>query len=115
MKNLLLVVLAVLGTSFATQAQQKKSKNAKVDIEVKGNCDMCKKRIEKAAYQVKGVKSAEWHADDQTLHVIIDENKTNSTKVEKSVAKSGHDTKHEKANDTAYENLHGCCQYDRAS
>ena len=40
-------------------AQEKKSKNKKVEFKVAGNCEMCEKRIEKAAYSVKGVKSAE--------------------------------------------------------
>ncbi|HUH26085.1 MAG TPA: hypothetical protein VLY87_05625 [Flavobacterium sp.] len=113
MKKYLVVVLAVLGMTFTGQAQEKKSKNAKVDVEVKGNCDMCKKRIEKAAFAVKGVKSAEWHADDQTLHLLVDENKTSGLKISEAVAKTGHDTKEVKATKEAYEALHGCCQYDR--
>jgi|SRR5690606_19203466 len=115
MKKYLLLLLAVLGTVVSTQAQEKKNKNAKVDVEVKGNCDMCKKRIEKAAFTVKGVKSATWHADDQMLHLIIDENKTDALKVQQAVAKVGHDTKQVKATDEDYKNLHGCCLYDRES
>ncbi|WLD24148.1 metal transporter [Flavobacterium dauae] len=115
MKKYLVVLLAVLGVTFTTTAQEKKSKNAKVDVEVKGNCDMCKKRIEKAAFGVKGVKSAEWHSDDQMLHLIIDENKTDALKVEEAVAKAGHDTKDVKATQDNYDSLHGCCQYDRES
>lgn len=106
-------MLAVLGVAFTSTAQEKKNKNAKVDVEVKGNCDMCKKRIEKAAFGVKGVKSATWHADDQMLHLIIDENKTSSKKVQESVAKAGHDTKEVKATDEAYNTLHHCCVYER--
>lgn len=115
MKKYLVLMMAVLGVAFSSQAQEKKSKNAKVDVEVKGNCDMCKKRIEKAAFSVKGVKSAEWHADDQTLHLIIDENKTSSLKVEEAVGEAGHDTKNIKASNANYDNLHGCCQYERES
>lgn len=115
MKKYLLVLLAVLGVAFTSTAQEKKNKNAKVDVEVKGNCDMCKKRIEKAAFGVKGVKSAEWHSDDQTLHLIIDENKTTALKVQESVAKAGHDTKDVKATKENYDGLHGCCKYDRES
>lgn len=113
MKKYLVLMLAVLGVAFTSTAQEKKSKNAKVDVEVKGNCDMCKKRIEKAAFGVKGVKSATWHADDQMLHLIIDENKTSSKKVQESVAKAGHDTKEVKATDEAYNTLHHCCVYER--
>mgnify|MGYP003396578141 CR=1 FL=1 len=115
MKKYLVLMLAVMGMVFTAQAQEKKNKNAKVDVEVKGNCDMCKKRIEKAAFGVKGVKSAEWHADDQTLHLILDENKTSALQVQQSVAKVGHDTKEIKASEEAYKNLHSCCVYDRES
>lgn len=115
MKKYLVLLLAVLGVAFTSTAQEKKNKNAKVDVEVKGNCDMCKKRIEKAAFGVKGVKSAEWHSDDQTLHLIIDENKTTPLKVEEAVAKAGHDTKEVKATNENYDNLHGCCKYERES
>lgn len=113
MKKYLVLMMAVLGVAFTSTAQEKKNKNAKVDVEVKGNCDMCKKRIEKAAFGVKGVKSATWHADDQMLHLIIDENKTSSKKVQESVAKAGHDTKEVKATDEAYNTLHHCCVYER--
>lgn len=115
MKKILAVMIAVIGIITTTQAQEKKNKNAKVDIEVKGNCDMCKKRIEKAAFSVKGVKSATWHAADETLHLIIDESKTTSKNVQEAVAKVGHDTKEVKATDEAYKNLHSCCVYDRES
>ena len=58
MKKLILVLLASL-FSFTMIAQEKKSKNKEVIIKVAGNCEMCEKRIEKAAFSVKGVKSAE--------------------------------------------------------
>ncbi|MFY7665525.1 heavy-metal-associated domain-containing protein [Flavobacterium sp.] len=110
MKNL--VYLVLLFVAFSAQAQQK-NKNAKVSVEVNGNCEQCKKRIEKAAYSVPGVKSAEWHIDDKVLHLIINETKCSVTDVEKAVAKIGHDTKNVKADDETYNNLHHCCKYDR--
>src|SRR5690554_4799542 len=113
MKKYVIMILAVLGVAFSSQAQEKKNKNAKADVEVKGNCDMCKKRIEKAAFGVKGVKSATWHSEDQILHLIIDENKTDVLKVQKAVAEAGHDTKEVKSSQDDYEDLHFCCKYDR--
>ncbi len=112
MKNLFFATMIML-VSFSTQAQEKKKKNAKHDIEVQGNCEMCKKRIEKAAYSVGGVKSAEWHQDDQTLHVLINEEKTSTLKVSQAVAKAGHDTKQVRATDEDYNKLHTCCSYER--
>lgn len=112
MKKVIAVLLVSL-FGFVVQAQEKKNKNAKADVEVNGNCDMCKKRIEKAAYSVPGVKSAVWHSDDQLLHLVYNEQKCSKTDIEKAVAKAGHDTNTVKATDSDYENLHGCCQYDR--
>jgi mercuric ion binding protein len=112
MKNILIGMM-LLFVTLSTQAQDKKNKNAKYDIEVGGNCDMCKKRIEKAAFSVKGVKSADYHLDDNTLHLIINEEKCSILEVKKAIASIGHDTDEVKATDEVYENLHGCCHYER--
>ncbi len=112
MKKIILVVLVSL-FGFAMQAQEKKNKNAKADVEVKGNCEMCKKRIEKVAYSVSGVKSAVWHPEDQQLHLVFNEQKCTASDVAKAVAKAGHDTKEVKAVQEDYNKLHECCQYDR--
>lgn len=110
MKKLVAVVLfAFIGMNV--NAQEKPNKNKKVEVAVSGNCDMCEKRIEKAAYSVKGVKSAEWHADHQDLHLIIDETKCKLIDVEKAIAKVGHDTQDIKATEEEYAKVHGCCQY----
>jgi mercuric ion binding protein len=112
MKNTLFALFVFL-VGFSMQAQEKKDKNAKYDIAVKGNCDMCKKRIEKAAFAVSGVKSAIWKAENQQLSLIVNEQKTTVNQIEKAVAKVGHDTKNVKATDEDYSNLHDCCSYDR--
>ena len=112
MKKFILVFFTSL-FSFTMFAQEKKSKNKEVVIKVAGNCGMCEKRIEKAAYSVKGVKSAEWHVDCQDVHVIIDENKCSIEDVAKAIAAAGHDTDLVKADDKKYEALHECCNYKR--
>jgi copper chaperone CopZ len=112
MKNILIGMM-LLFVTLSTQAQDKKNKNAKYDIQVSGNCDLCKKRIEKAAFSVKGVKSADYHLDDNTLHLIINEEKCSILDVKKAIANVGHDTDEVKATDEVYENLHGCCHYER--
>lgn len=112
MKNVVIGMM-LLFVTLSAQAQDIKSKNAKYDIEVNGNCEMCKKRIEKAAFSVKGVKSADWHIDDHMLHLILNEEKSTITDVKKAVAKVGHDTDEIKATDEEYGKLHGCCLYER--
>lgn len=112
MKRIVLFVLACL-FSLTMVAQEKKSKNKKVVIKVAGNCGMCEKRIEKAAFSVKGVKDAEWHVDCQDIHLVIDETKCSANDVAKAIAAAGHDTSSVKAQDSVYDKLHGCCLYER--
>lgn len=109
----IMIVLFISLVGFASQAQEKKSKNAKHNVEVSGNCEMCKKRIEKAAFSVSGVKSATWNPDDKQLHLILNEEKTSDLEVQKAIAKVGHDTEKVKAKDEDYQKLHTCCAYDR--
>lgn len=112
MKKFILIALVLFAAGGAF-AQQKKNKNAKYEIEVNGNCDQCKKRIEKAAFSVPGVKSAVWSMDTHKLQLILNEEKTSVTEVHKAIANVGHDTDAVKAADVDYENLHHCCKYER--
>ena len=107
-KVLSLVIMFVFGT-FMVFAGNKTEK-----FEVKGNCGMCEKRIEKAALSVDGVSKADWDKETKKLAVIFDEGKTNIDKIEVAVAKVGHDTPKHKASDEVYSELPGCCKYDRA-
>lgn len=112
MKNIFLGMMLLI-VAFSTQAQDRKNKNAKYSIEVNGNCEQCKKRIEKAAYSVVGVKSAVWDIETHNLDLILNEQKTTLLDVEKAIAKVGHDTKDVKAEDAIYGKLHSCCLYER--
>lgn len=112
MKNILFGLLLLVVT-FSAQGQDKKNKNAKYSTEVNGNCDLCKKRIEKAAFSVTGVKSAVWDVDSHQLSLILNEEKTSLLDVKKALAKVGHDTDDVKATEESYANLHSCCQYER--
>lgn len=111
MKKICMLVLFFL--SIGMLAQEKKSKNKKAELKVAGNCEMCEKRIEKAAFSVKGVKSAQWHADHEDIHLIFDENKCTIEEIASAIAAEGHDTELVKATDEKYESLHHCCLYKR--
>jgi len=112
MKNIVFGMM-LLFVALSTQAQVKKSKNAKYSIEVNGNCDLCKKRIEKAAFSVSGVKSAVWDVESHQLALILNEEKCSVLDVKKALANVGHDTDEVKASDEVYQKLHSCCQYER--
>ena len=78
---------------------------------VKGSCDMCKERIEKAAKGVKGVLSAHWDKDTQMIHLQYDPKKTSPKAISKAIAKVGHDTDMDKADKAVYDKLPACCHY----
>lgn len=110
-KIILIAMIAFFGIS--AQAQTKKNKNLKYTTEVNGNCEQCKKRIEKAAYGVPGVKTASWDISSHQLSVILNEEKATPSDLNKAIAKAGHDTKEVKATTEDYDNLHSCCKYVR--
>ncbi len=84
-------------------------------FKVYGNCGMCEKRIEKAAKSVDGVSTADWDKKTKMMEVTLDDSKTDVHKVHMAIAKAGHDTKMHKAKNEVYNELPGCCQYDRAA
>ena len=94
-------------TSFAQTAKTE-------TIKVWGNCGMCKTTIEKAAKK-GGAKTADWNEDSKELKVTYAVSKTSSAKIQGAIAKSGYDTQDFTAVKSAYDNLHGCCKYDRKS
>ena len=84
-------------------------------FEVKGNCGMCEKTIEKAASSVDGVATADWNKETKQMEVVFNDEKTSVDKVQKAIAEAGYDTPMHKAKDEVYNKLPGCCQYDRTN
>ena len=104
MKKVILIMLAVAAMSTTMQA-----KTVKTEIPVNGKCnEMCKPRIEKS---VSGVLSATWNLKAQKLTLVYDNTKTDTKKVQKAVAASGHDSGNIKASQATYNKLPGCCKY----
>ena len=105
----LFFILVSLAISTAAEAQSKVTETFKVY----GNCGMCKKTIEGAALDTKGVKSATWNMDEDMITVVFDQAKTDVDKIKSAIAESGYDTDTHRAPDKAYGKLPGCCQYER--
>jgi mercuric ion binding protein len=106
MKKALIIIFMLAG--IGTYAQ---NKNAKATMEVDGICLMCKSRIEKAALNTKGVKSAVWNLKTHQLSLIFNEGKTNTDTIQANVLRAGHDANEAKATLEAYNSVHDCCKY----
>lgn len=108
----LIVIITILFSSFFASAQGKDI--ATDTIIVQGNCGMCKKRIEDAAY-TKGVKRADWDSETKQLVLIYRPSKISKEEVLKLVAKAGHSSDIVKAEEADYKELPDCCQYETNS
>jgi len=125
MKNVILsmtVIIALVFTSCKNEAKKEtKTTTPEMSTEiattnlvfgVRGNCGMCKKTIEKAANEVEGVASAIWDVNQKNITVSFDDSKTGATAIHTAIAASGYDTEKVAGNESAYDGLPGCCQYD---
>ena len=109
MKKYILLFLFFISATISAQNE----KNKKSNFEVIGNCEICKKRIEKAALSLKGVKMATWDIPSNILSVTYNSNKISPDKIQSAVADVGHDTPSFKAPDNVYNELPMCCIYER--
>jgi mercuric ion binding protein len=143
MKKIILITVVLLGAVLSLNAQSccdsssskkesscssekktkkdRKNKKSKASLNqeksetfmVYGNCGMCENTIEKTANSVDGVTSADWDKETDLIQVIFDDEVTSFTEINQAIADSGYDTATHRATDSVYNNLPGCCQYER--
>ncbi len=109
--NILLGLCLAFFSFHPLFSQQYASATDSISIEVDGVCGMCKKRIENAALETGGVRSANWDIPSKTLTVVYAPGVFDENQLHRKVAGAGHDTEKLKAPDEAYESLHACCKY----
>lgn len=109
MKRILFLSISIV-SSFILQAQKKNSKTE--TIKVWGACEMCKERIENAAYKA-GVSKANWSVETHFLTVSYDSIKISKQKIERKIADVGHDTEEFISKEETYQALPDCCHYLR--
>ena len=108
----LLVAITLLLSITSTNAQIKNSVTETVKIS--GNCGMCEEKIEKAG-TIKKIAKVDWNQETGMATLSYDAKKTNQDEILKRIALAGYDSEKFLAPDAVYNNLHGCCQYDRVS
>lgn len=83
-----------------------------ITVEVDGNCGLCQKTIESAAF-VKGEATADRDRNTKIATITYDSTRTDLDAVLKRIALAGYDNQSYLAPADAYAALPGCCQYDR--
>jgi membrane-bound lytic murein transglycosylase B len=102
--------LSGMFTLAQTQDPSKAEAAQTITFKVKGNCEMCKSRIEKAA-KVNGVGKAIWDQKTKDLSLVYYPSVVTVDAVQKKIAAAGHDTEKFRADDKAYNALPACCHY----
>lgn len=112
MKNIICLAVAAIST-IAQIACAQQIKNAQTEaVKIYGNCGMCEKNIETAAFQ-KGVSKADWNVDTKMATLTFDGSKTNADEVLRRIAAAGYDSDKYAAPDAVFAKLRTCCQYER--
>ncbi len=106
------IYAALLFSIFAVNFSFAQTTIKKETIKVWGNCGMCKTTIEKSAKKA-GASAATWNEERKELKVSYVSTKSSGEKIQKAIAAAGYDTQDFTGSDKAYENLPGCCHYDR--
>ena len=105
-------MVSIMALSMTSVFGQK-IKNATTEtVKIYGNCGMCEKTIENAGSS-KNTASVDWDKDTKMATLTFDAKKTSKDEILKKIALEGYDSDSFLAPDDVYNNLHGCCQYDR--
>ncbi|RVT78596.1 copper chaperone [Flavobacterium sufflavum] len=107
-KKIMIAAVVLLSISVNAQIKNKKTETVKIS----GNCEMCKKNIEKAG-NLKKVALVEWDVDSKMAKITYDSAKTNPDEILSRIAQAGYDSEKFSATEEQYKKLHTCCQYDR--
>lgn len=100
-------------TAVLEHAEIDKNAIVQKEVMVSGNCGMCQTRIENTAKKLEGISEAVWDKETKILSVNFDQHLISIEEIEEAISKAGHDTPNFKTSTEVYDNLPGCCQYDR--
>lgn len=112
MKISRIITLCIAMTAFLLTNAAGTKHIETISFKVSGNCEMCKERIEEAL-DVKGVKKADWNMETGMVTIVFDPHTIEEDQLHQLIAKAGYDTEKVKAEEKAYKELPGCCQYSR--
>ena len=109
--NILFILAAILTISCSSGIDTDKLKTEK--FTVYGNCGMCKETIEGSLDGVKGIEEANWNPKNDEMTVSFDSELITLEQIKQKIADVGYDSDSHRAKNKVYDNLHGCCKYER--
>ena len=83
------------------------------EFTVYGNCGMCERTIENSLKDVNGVSKGDWDRETDVMTVVYNPEIISLEDIKQKIADVGYDSDTHRAKDEVYNNLPGCCQYER--
>lgn len=108
LRFMFIAIFAMISSTLFAQTTTEKTDT----IKVYGECGMCKNRIQKTL-KIDGISSAVWDVDTKMLTVTYNPATITNDVIQQKIAAVGHDTEKYKADDKVYDQLPGCCHYER--
>ena len=118
-KNILLIVFTITIFGFSANAQDQnadavvQSEQSEEVFTVYGNCGMCERTIESSLKDVEGITLADWDKETDQMTVSFDSTIISLDAIKQKIADVGYDSDSHRAKEDVYNNLPGCCQYER--
>lgn len=118
-KNSFLIVAALIFFGFSGNAQDHNDEKSQLTVVKKevftvyGNCGMCEKTIEGSLKNVSGIMMADWDKETDQMTVSFNSDVISLDAIKQKIADVGYDSDTHRAKDDVYNNLPGCCQYER--
>ncbi len=108
MKKALIISILIISMAACTSKP-----NAQAEFHVRGNCEMCKERIDKTVLAIRGVDKADWNVETETIQISYDSTIVKPVDIEKVIAATGHATTHMPMDTAAHAKLPECCQVNQ--
>lgn len=110
-------MLASCGNSEGAESKEKSHEMTDgmetVEFKVYGNCGMCEKTIEGSLNGQDGIGKADWDKETKMISVTYNPKNFDENKIKEKIAGVGYDTDSHRADESVYNSLPGCCQYER--
>ncbi len=113
MKTLKKIIYYIAFLAISSNAHAQSANKKTEQVQILGNCEMCKSRIEKAGSK-KGEAKVNWDDKSKMATLTYDSLKQSSNDILKRIALAGYDNENFLAPDAAYSKLPDCCKYERS-
>lgn len=110
-----LAVVALLASCGGAESTESSAttQSTSESFKVYGNCGMCEKTIEGSLKDIDGVSKADWNKETKQMEVEFDASKIKLAEIKLKIAGVGYDMEDVRAEESTYNGLPGCCQYQR--